>query len=349
MRVYKRRYGPIRNMHSANMRIRAREPRSSWRNLVVTTIAIVALAAPVLLGLTTAPMYAQSTQPSPSIPQWQIDAGSKMEFNVASVKRDTSDVTANSNVALGPGDYYSPTGGFFNAVNFPVYNYIIFAYKATADQTKTLRTQVPKWVLSDRFDVQARVAVNPSKDQMRLMMQSLLADRFKLVVHRETRQLPVFALLQDKPGKMGPQLQPHPADASCSTNPQTPSAYSSSPPPTIAGGFPVTCGGIQPMPANTPGRLRIGGRNVTMALIASTLPAMPSGPDRPVLDQTGLSGNFDFVPEWTPESLSSTVQTDTSGPTFLEAFKEQLGLKLEATKGPVDVLVIDQIEEPSPN
>jgi uncharacterized protein (TIGR03435 family) len=108
------------------------------------------------------------------------------------------------------------------------------------------------------------------------------------------------------------------------------------------------------MTASASGRVRIGARNVTMGLIATTLSAMPDGPARPVLDQTGLSGTFDFTLEWTPqlnvpEPPGSTFQTDESGPTFLEALKEQLGLKLESTTGPVNVLVIDHVEEPSPN
>jgi len=88
-----------------------------------------------------------------------------------------------------------------------------------------------------------------------------------------------------------------------------------------------------------------------MELIGSWLGA--AGPlSRPVLDQTGLSGTLDFVIEWTPEFNGPpppNFQPDPSGPTFLEALKEQLGLKLQPQTGPVDVLVIDHVEEPSPN
>jgi uncharacterized protein (TIGR03435 family) len=91
-----------------------------------------------------------------------------------------------------------------------------------------------------------------------------------------------------------------------------------------------------------------------MGLIATTLSAMPDGPDRPVLDQTGLGGTFDFTLEWTPQlngplPPASTVQPDESGPTFLEALKEQLGLKLESQMGPVDVIILDHVEQPSEN
>ena len=87
-----------------------------------------------------------------------------------------------------------------------------------------------------------------------------------------------------------------------------------------------------------------------MATIATTIVGFGTNLDRPVVDQTGLGGTFDFSLEWTPEpSPGADVQADVSGPTLSEALNEQLGLKLEPRTGPVDVLVIDHIEEPSPN
>ena len=333
------------------------------RKPFLATAVIVVLALPVVAGALSAPwlrpqaLAGQSSATRwPAVPQWQIDAGGKIEFDVASVKQNKSDDPANSNVALGPGNYYSPTGGLFSATNIPLYAYIIFAYKATANQTLDLHTQVPEWVLSDRFDIQARVNGSPTKDQMRLMMQALLADRFKLAIHNETRQLPVFALVLSKPGKTGLQLQIHSNDIPCSTDPllPPPSGSASAPSATVAGGFPTLCGGIQPMQPSAPGRVRMGGRNVTMGLIASTLAVMPDGPDRPVLDQTGLSGTFDFTLECVRQPTGASppgvdAQADASAPTFLEALKEQLGLKLESQTGPVDILVLDYVEEPSAN
>ena len=107
------------------------------------------------------------------------------------------------------------------------------------------------------------------------------------------------------------------------------------------------------MQAIVSGRVRIGGRNVTMALVASTLPAVMLD-SRPVLDRTRLSGKFDFALEWTPEpngplTPSTNFQPDESGPPLLQALQEQLGLKLEKQTGPVDVLVLDHVEEPAPN
>ena len=333
------------------------------RKSLLATAGFLVLAMPILATFMTAPrLRVQAPTPqSAAVPQWQTDAGGKMAFDVASVKLNKSGLppsgnTTYVNVPMGPGDYYSPTGGLFTATNIPLYGYITFAYKARANQTLNLRAQVPRWVLSDRYDIQARTERSPTKDQMRLMMQALLADRFKLAIHTETRQLPVFALVFFKPGKTGPQFQAHSTEIPCSTDPQILSPTGSAPAPaaTVVGGFPVTYGGIQPMEAISPGRVRIGGRNVTMGLIASTLAAMPDNADRPVLDRTGLNGTFDFTLEWMPQpngSLASGAasQPDQAGPTFLEALKDQLGLKLDSATGPVDVLVLDHVERPSEN
>ena len=144
-------------------------------------------------------------------------AANNLAFDAASVKPNKSGDIPHSNVPLDSGDYFVPTGGFFNATSEPLFQYVIFAYRITGNQMQFLLPQLPGWVTTDRFDIQARVAGNPGKEQIRLMMRSLLADRFKLAIHNETRQVPVFAVVLLKPGKTGPQLQPHPVDSSCAT------------------------------------------------------------------------------------------------------------------------------------
>lgn len=183
------------------------------------------------------------------------------------------------------------------------------------------------------------------------MMRSLLAERFKMVTHYETRQVPILAAVLLKPGKTGPQLQPHPADAACSTAVATAAGPEAQTP--VGAGFPTLCGGFLPMPPSAPGRMRVGARNVTMAFIANGLSDF-GNLGRPVVDQTGLSGNFDMVVEWVPEANTPNLtgpdfQPDPSGPTFLEAVKEQLGLRLDSQKGPSEFLVIDHIEHPTGN
>jgi len=277
----------------------------------------------------------------------------KLEFDVASVKQNRSDDRPTMNFSLGPSAMYTPNGGYFAATNMPVFQYIAFAYKLTNYQLMSLLRELPKWVTTDHFDIQARAEGDPTKDQMRLMMRALLADRFKLTAHRETRQVPVFALVLAKPAKTGPHLRPHPSDdTSCSTVPAPMPAPGTEPAhiPTIAGGFPGTCGGVMGMPASRPGHVSLGARDVNMGMIAAGLTGPLSNVDRPVLDQTGLSGTYDFVMEFVPEPTSGApTNSDTSGATFLEALTEQLGLKLVPRKAPVDVIVLDHIEHPSAN
>ena len=138
-------------------------------------------------------------------------AGKLPEFDVASVKQNkSSTLQVNSNFPLGPGDVYVPNGGFLSATNFPLITYLFFAYKIKGNQGQYLLQQLPKWVTEDRFDIQARAEANPNKDQMRLMRRSLLADRFKLALHTETREVPVLGFVLLKPGRPGPQASASP-------------------------------------------------------------------------------------------------------------------------------------------
>jgi uncharacterized protein (TIGR03435 family) len=299
-----------------------------------------------LLGITCS-MTAQTAQQSP-----------RVSFDIISVKPNHSEnAQSRSNFPLGPGDVYVTNGGYFTATNFPLATYIFFAYKVMGNDLAALSKQLPDWASTERFDITARTDGDPSKDtkdQMRLMMRSLLADRFGLVTHYETRESSVFGLLLIKPGKTGPQFQQHPADASCTTvlSPaSTPTSDAQTAP--VGAGFPSQCGGVLIMPATVPGRFRAGARNVTMPFIANQLTAM-GGLDRPVLDQTGLTGLFDFVIEWVPEAginLANGLDSpaDPNGPTFMQAVKEQLGLKLESQKGSTQTLIIDKVGHPTEN
>ena len=322
--------------------------RSSEACLPTFVAGIVVIAVLVPLSLSGSLLHAQT--PVGTVPEWQKAAGGKMSFDVASVKPNalppfSSGATAN--FPLEAGDGYASDAGVLSANDFSLSVYIAFAYKLTAYQTQFLASEVPKWATVQGFDIQARADGKPTKDQMRLMMQSLLADRFKLAVHFETRQLSLFALILAKPGKMGPQLQTHPDDAPCKDVPESPLKLSER-------WYPCdNLGGNSP-PSNA--HLDIGGRNLTMERLAGLLASL-GRLDRPVVDHTGLNGKFDFsmqffrepaVPQPNPQP-DQTEAPDQSGPTFLEALQEQLGLKLEPTKGSVEVLVIDHAEKPDAN
>jgi uncharacterized protein (TIGR03435 family) len=312
-----------------------------------------AAAAAVSLGLMAA--WLLQAQPETTQPK----AAERLEFTVASVKPSPPDTPVNSNFPIGPGDAYTPNGGYFTVTGTPLSAYIGFAYKILGNQMPALARQFPDWVLSDRFDIQARAEGNPTKDQMRSMVRALLADRFKLAMHTETKEGPVEALLVVKEGKLGPQLQAHPADSPCPNDPSqlpapAPSQANLSPFQTsIAGGFPTLCGGLLMMPPSVPGRLRAGARNVTMEFLAN-LVGIWAELGRPVLDRSGLPGRFDFNMEWVPTNRGPAPpgaenQTEISGPSFEEALRQQLGLKLESQRGPITGYKLDHVEHPSGN
>jgi uncharacterized protein (TIGR03435 family) len=180
---------------------------------------------------------------------------------------------------------------------------------------------------------------NATKDQQRLMMQALLADRFKLTVHFETRELPVLGLVLLKPGVLGPKLLPHEKGPACDAVP-TISAEK------VPSFFPTECD-TQAM-RNVGGHaLMMGSRNSTMAVLAGSLNSA-GGLGKPVVDRTGLIGRYDFRLEWTLDEPGSPA-ADGPDTTFLEALKDQLGMKLEPIRAPVKVLVVDHLERPSEN
>jgi len=217
---------------------------------------------------------------------------------------------------------------------------------------------MPNWAVGKAWDIEAEAPGNPTIEQRRLMLQSMLAERFKMVAHHETRQLPVYALVVIKPGKLGPQLHADAADTSCAANaPQSlktdgsPAALALQdlqqfPCGRVAGGFLSPGDHVQ---------VWSGGRNVNMDAITSAVGGMEYM-DHPVVNRTGLAGDFDYTVEWDSrtdtEDFSASAAhgpVETFGNSLLEAMRDQLGLKLDLQKGPVNIIVIDHIEEPSPN
>jgi uncharacterized protein (TIGR03435 family) len=284
-------------------------------------------------------------------PSFAQSGGTLLAFEVASVKPNNSDAPAHSNFPLNAGGMYTANGGLFSAANFPLITYIFFAHNIVGNQAHFLVPQLPGWVMSERFDIQARAPGNPTKDQMRQMMRTLLAERFKLAVHTEVREVPVLAFVLAKPGQTRPQLQPHPADAPCQTSVELASAAS----PVsdmfsqkISGGFPAICNGILGIPPSVPGRSRLGGRNVTIGFMADML-SQRVDLGRPIVDATGLTGTFDFLLEFTPESKGSNAAADPEGLSFQQAVQDQLGLKLQPRKSSMEVVVLDHVEHPSEN
>jgi uncharacterized protein (TIGR03435 family) len=185
----------------------------------------------------------------------------------------------------------------------------------------------PAWIDSDRYEIVAKSPgnVRPNLDDQMAMLRRLLADRFNLMFHRTTKQLPIYSL---RLAKNGSKLK---------ESAVSPDASPEGPPPLVFVIFPEA--------------VRLPGRYATTAELASVL--QRAALDRPVVDQTGLSGRYDFDLEFSPdENLFGGAlpkNNDGTRPSLFTAIQEQLGLKLEAKKGPVEIVVIDRAEHPSEN
>ena len=184
---------------------------------------------------------------------------------------------------------------------------IAFAYKLSFGQQNALKSQLPKWALAERFDIEARAPIsNPTKDQFRLMMQSLLADRFKLMVHPEVRATPVFALEVAKVGKLGTQLVLHSDDPPCGSVPlPRPVPGLSLADADVQKATAAICGDLVSVPGNKPGLRHDQSRNVNMVQIADYL-GLAGSLDRLVIDRTGVNGRYDFSIDFVPAGTSPT-------------------------------------------
>jgi uncharacterized protein (TIGR03435 family) len=302
----------------------------------------------LILAAALAPFTASAQTASP--PEGQSVARNKLSFEAASVRQSAPGVPYVGNVDLDGTDFSARYHGGLVKSDGLLINYIFFAYKLQSlSQYQLINAQLPKWAQNARFVVEARPEGSPTKDQIRLMMQSLLADRFKLAVHTESRQLPMYALVLDRPGRLGPELDPHPDDGLCTKVPdKTPPMDKNSLPPFCM----LITFAENPQLSHT----RI--MDFTMEQIASGLEQIGmaiGGLDQiPILDRTGLSGKFDINVKFkrrarTGQAPDPQSQPEEPGASFVEALKIQAGLKLVRQIGPVDVLVIDHVEPPSEN
>src|ERR1035437_1335771 len=246
----------------------------AWRT--VAAWLLIGGAAPLVSQSVTGQVPQASL---PVMPAWQIAAGGKMAFKAASIRLDKSGKLKKPSFPMSADDGLPPSNGLLDA-DFPLIVYIQFAYKLwfTPEETRPLYASLPKWVLSDIYEIHAQAEGKPSKDQMRLMMQSLLADRFGLKVHFEEQELRVFALTLVKPGKMGPRLSAHTPTCGVAAPSNSPPAKELFPPPCLDQAL---------MTIPKPNHVRLTGtRNTTMAMIATYLPTIGEL-DRPVIDRTG--------------------------------------------------------------
>lgn len=246
------------------------------------------------------------------------------EFDAASIKPSAPDARGTV-IAM-------PPGGRVEIGNMTLKEMIEDAYRIQAFQI----SGGPSWLDSDHFDISAKAGVDLKRDDVLLMLQSLLADRFRLVFRREVRTLPVYELvLARKDGKLGPRLIEAKEGGCTKPDPINPFAVD---PMRLCGNF-----------MSGPGELTL-----VSAPIATAAPLLSRVLGRPVLDKTGLTKNFDIDVEWNPENLAIRLPPnvrpgDSTRPSIFTVFRDQLGLAFKAQKGPVEIFIIERVEKPSAN
>jgi uncharacterized protein (TIGR03435 family) len=276
-----------------------------------------ALISPLRVVGAIAPATAQSSE-------------TRQEFEVASIKSRGPFKPGMTGVQFLP-------GGFMRAENAGVALLTMAAYRLSPKQLdfKNLQNQSGfKDLMNEVFDIEAKAGVNDlpesapleaRRHRHALMLQTLLADRFKLVLHKETREMPMYALVV-APG--GPRLKPSPAGQTCPTE--------------------TRCGTLGGGPASG-----IKGVNVPISELVSDLTFFG---DREVIDRTGIEGHFDIeLPSWSRPWVPAQPDNDRerpedpNDPPIFTVLQNTLGLRLESIRGPLDVYVIDHVERPTPN
>ncbi|HEY1897123.1 MAG TPA: TIGR03435 family protein [Terracidiphilus sp.] len=274
------------------------------------------VCAAATLVLTAIPLcFAQSaaSQTGTAAPAGITSAPSP-DFDVAVIRPNPGDTTGHSHI------WSSASDGNFKAQNVTAMELIRYAFGMLESRI----SGGPGWMRSARFDLEAKSdpAIDaqlrgldsaPAREQKQHMLQALLADRFALKVHQETRELPIYALVV---AKGGPRFQPSKINGTTINNGSS--------------------------------QITIKGSDHTLALLAEQLSRSLG---RIVVDKTGLDGRYELSLKWTPDDApagAATASADT-GPSIFTAIQEQLGLKLESGKGPVPILVIDHLDLPSQN
>lgn len=270
-------------------------------NSVLFAVAWMAVVVPGGLAQTSAAPSQESSAPA---------------FEVATIKPSNPE-------ARGSGFWINDDN--IELTGMPVTMLLQFAYNLSSGSTNQI-IGGPVWIGSSKFDINAKedpqlaakIDKLPREEQLatqRQMVQALLAERFELKVHHETRDLRVLALTVAKGGPKLTQTKPGEENESWM-------------------GLRSSKGKIE-------------GRGATIKMLVGNLSPKPEIGGRLVVDETGLKGKYDFELNWSPQNLTSQAGDDTAGPSLFAALQEQLGLKVEDRKSPVDCIVIDHVEMPS--
>jgi bla regulator protein blaR1 len=293
------------------------------KKLVLAAAMGVAIAAPIVFGLA-------SVDPRPGVPQTADTPAEKFAYEVASIKPEKSDIMMFR--------IMNTPDGFDGSTTLRML--IRIAYGVEDNQI----AGSPAWVNSEKYEIEAKMdqttaeklkklseaQMEPARQQM---LQTLLADRFKLTIHRETEELPTYSLIV---GKSGAKLHETQAGDTYLDGIKDQNGHS----------------GNHMMRV---GRGELTAQSIAMDQVAHLLTQQVG---RTVIDHTGLKGNYDFTLHWTPDQSvplngpgggPDNATASESGPSIFTAIQEQLGLKLESQKGPVEIIVIDHVEKPAEN
>ena len=295
------------------------------------------VAAPLLLVFAACGAFAQ--------------AGAKLEFEVVSIKATAPPEVNGGVIGLrvfasgGPG---SQDPGMWRCENFSLRNLITFAYSLNSFQLTG-----PDWLQEQRFDISAKVPEGTTREQFNIMMQNMLTERFQLTVHHEAKDMAKYDLVVAKNGpKLKETLETPAASVDASAGPQA------APKPMAIGkdGYPELAPNRAGM-AIMNGHARMFYPKSTMEMLAARLQGQLG---KPVTDATGLTGKYDIGLYWNASTMRASAPAAApsgggpapmaapdgdGGPTLEKAIQDQLGLRLEAKKGPVDILVVDHVEK----
>jgi bla regulator protein blaR1 len=297
------------------------------KRLVLVAVAVLSLTGPIVTGAIEAAAFAAGQLSNPLIGP-AIDPESR--FEVISIK--PSDPSAQLRVGMIPGR--------MDLVGVPV--------RVVAALVLPLRRVFgwPDGIDTERYTISAKMPDGAPQAAQQVAIRNLLKDRFKLVTHQETRELPVYNLvLARSDGRLGPALKESSAECQAVAREYLQAlrqgAPTQAPPAAVA-----RCTSSQP---------GIGMFTMNGASLGALVNLLPQFVERQVIDRTGLTGIYDLTLKWTPEAIPSLIglpqaplpPADPDVPNIFTAVQEQLGLKLEAGRGPVEVVVIDHIEKPT--
>jgi uncharacterized protein (TIGR03435 family) len=271
-------------------------------------------------------------------------------FEVASVKPAAPQANGRAMTFMrgGPG---SPDPGQASFTNVSLMNLLIRAY-----DVQPFQVTGPSWLDAERYDVVAKVPPGTTKEQFRTMLQNLLAERFHVALHHESKEVQGYELVA---GKNGPKLKPS-EDVVDSSVPAGPPPGPPGPPKTDARGFPQLERPGLIMMMRIVDKAPIAHLTARAQPLSALVQMLSNQLHRPVVDKTGLTGKYDFTLEFTPEgggfgpgpggppAPSAQGPLDAlvnSGPTMQSAVQEQLGLKLEPKKAPLDMLIVDRADK----